>query len=191
MNTIGHPIPVIGFAAYSGTGKTTLLKELLRMLKARGLRVGVIKHAHHSFDTDIPGKDSYELRHAGATQMLIASSQRWALVTERLDNKVPRLASLLDQLSLDSLDLILVEGFKAEKFPKIELHRASTGNPLLCLKDPTIIAVATDAPLPIGPGIPVLDLNRPGEILQFITNRIEAGRAEVQSRVPATTALTS
>ncbi len=184
-----HFVPVIGFAAYSGTGKTTLIRQMLPLLKARGLRVGVVKHAHHSFDTDVPGKDSYELRHAGATQMLIASRRRWALVTETADDAEPRLAPLLEQLATDALDLILVEGFKTERFPKIELHRASTGNPLLCLNDPSIVAIATDAPLPLGPGIPVLDLNRPEEILDFVVDWIHQDRADPASSLRAARAL--
>lgn len=161
-------IPVLGIAAYSGTGKTTLLRKVLPSLRAHGLRVAMIKHAHHSFDTDVPGKDSYELRKAGATQMLVASRHRWALVTETGDAAEPRLEELLTHLDHGNTDLILVEGFKAEAFPKIELHRPSLGNPLLCSLDRSIIAVAVDAPLAHDPGIPVLDLNQPEQIIDFI-----------------------
>ncbi|MFL6712642.1 MAG: molybdopterin-guanine dinucleotide biosynthesis protein B, partial [Sulfurifustis sp.] len=112
--------PILGIAAYSGTGKTTLLRKILPQLRGRGLRVAVVKHAHHSFDTDVPGKDSYELRKAGAVQMLVASRHRWALITETGDANEPRLDELLGQLDQSNLDLILVEGFKAEAFPKIE-----------------------------------------------------------------------
>jgi len=161
-------IPLLGFAAYSGTGKTTLLRQLLPLLKARGLRVGVVKHAHHSFDTDIPGKDSYELRKAGAAQMLVASRRRWALVTETASAREPRVEEMLRHLDQASLDLIVIEGFKAESFPKIELHRPSLGHPLLCHDDRSIIAVATDTPLAIDPGVPQLDLNRPPEIVEFM-----------------------
>jgi len=161
-------IPLLGFAAYSGTGKTTLLRRLLPLLKARGLRVGVVKHAHHGFDTDIPGKDSYELRKAGAAQMLVASRRRWALVTETSNAHEPRLEEMLRRLDQSSLDLILIEGFKAETFPKIELHRPGLGHPLLCRHDGSIIAVATDVPLAVDPGVPQLDLNRPHEIAEFI-----------------------
>ena len=180
-----QPVPILGFAAYSGTGKTTLLRGLLPLLKARGLRVGVIKHAHHSFDTDVPGKDSYELRHAGATQMLIASRQRWALVTETARDEEPHLDELLGQLSTDRLDLVLVEGFKSERFPKIELHRASLGYPLLCLTDPSIIAIASDTPLPIGPGIPIIELDRIDLILQFILNTMPPAHPETPRRPQA------
>src|SRR5581483_10988443 len=145
-------IPVLGIAAYSGTGKTTLLRKVLPSLRTHGLRVAMIKHAHHSFDTDVPGKDSYELRKAGATQMLVASRHRWALVTETGDADEPRLGQLLGRLDQSSLDLILVEGFKAEAFPKLELHRPSLGHPLLCALDRSIIAIATDAPLAVDLG---------------------------------------
>jgi molybdopterin-guanine dinucleotide biosynthesis protein B len=165
-------VPVLGIAAYSGTGKTTLLRKMLPLLRARGLRVAMVKHAHHSFDTDIPGKDSYELRRAGATQMLVASRHRWALVTETGDAAEPRLDELLAHLDHDNLDAILVEGFKAESFPKIELHRPSQGQPLLCTLDRSIIAIATDAPLGHAVGIPVLDLNRPDAIVAFILNDV-------------------
>lgn len=176
-------VPVLGIAAYSGTGKTTLLRKMLPQLRGRGLRVAMVKHAHHSFDTDVPGKDSYELRKAGATQMLVASRHRWALVTETGDADEPRLDDLLARLDHANLDLILVEGFKAESFPKIELHRPSLGNPLLCTLDASIIAVATDAPLAVGLRIPILDLNRPEQIIEFVLQKFmltpaTSGRAE-------------
>ena len=170
---LSNDIPVLGIAAYSGTGKTTLLKKMLPLFRARGLRVAMIKHAHHSFDTDVPGKDSYELRKAGATQMLVASRHRWALITETGDGTTePRLDELLLRVDRSSVDLILVEGFKAESFPKIELHRPSLGNPLLCTLDPSIIAIATDAPLAVELRIPVLDLGDPAEIVEFIVQTV-------------------
>jgi molybdopterin-guanine dinucleotide biosynthesis protein B len=161
-------LPIIGLAAHSGTGKTTLLKELLPLLSARGLRVGVVKHAHHSFDLDHPGKDSYELRKSGAAQMLIASRSRWALMVEHMRDREPRLDEVLLELDQAALDLILVEGFKDEPFPKIELHRPSLRRPLLFPDDDAIIAVATDAPLQDTKSLPQMDLNRPGEIAAFI-----------------------
>ncbi len=176
MTTVAS-VPVLGFAAFSGTGKTTLLRQLLPMLHERGLRVGMIKHAHHGFDTDLPGKDSYELRRAGAAQMLVSSRQRWALVSENRDDPEPAFAELLQRLDLERLDLVLVEGFKADPFPKIELHRPALGHPLLCLTDPTVIAIAADAPLPRDPGLPRLDLNRPDEILEFLLVRCGLGGA--------------
>jgi molybdopterin-guanine dinucleotide biosynthesis adapter protein len=176
-------VPVVGIAAYSGTGKTTLLKKILPMLRARGLRVAVVKHAHHSFDTDVPGKDSYELRKAGATQMLVASRHRWALVAETGDASEPRLEELLARLDQRELDLILVEGFKAEEFPKIELHRPSLGHPLLCVLDPSIVAVASDAPLAPAPSIPVVDLNQPAQIVDVILRTMR--QHDVGARVRA------
>lgn len=177
MQAIASPVPLLGFAAYSGTGKTTLLRALLPLLNARGLRVGVVKHAHHTFDVDVPGKDSYELRRAGATQMLVASRHRWALVTEAPESSEPRLGELLAHLSTDTLDLVLVEGFKAEIFPKIELHRPSLGQPLMCRSDSSIIALATDAPVENPPSLPLLDLNDPAGIATFVMNTTGVGRA--------------
>ena len=162
-----HP-PVLGFAAWSGTGKTTLLKQLIPELKANGLRLGVVKHAHHSFDIDTPGKDSYELRKAGADHMLISSRQRWALMVERDSGAEPRLQELLTQLPEGEVDLILVEGFKHEQFPKIELHRPSRQRPLLFPDDNNIIAIASDAELTPQPQIPVLDLNDLQGIVDFV-----------------------
>jgi len=177
MPFIASPVPLLGFAAYSGTGKTTLLRALLPLLIARGLRVGVVKHAHHTFDIDVPGKDSYELRRAGAAQMLIASRHRWALVTETPATQEPRLADLLGHLSTDTLDLVLVEGFKAEAFPKIELYRPGLGHPLMCHTDRSIIALATDAPVPDAPSLPLLDLNDPAGIAAFVINATGVGAA--------------
>lgn len=176
-------VPILGFAAYSGTGKTTLLCKLLPMLKAQGLRIAVVKHAHHSFDIDHPGKDSYELRRAGATQMLVASRHRWALITETGDTGEPRLAELIAHLSQEALDLILVEGFKAEPIPKIELHRPSCGHPLMCLTDRSIIALATDEPPAAALHIPVLDLNQPQALAEFILGMIGSPNARTSARV--------
>ena len=162
-----YPKPVLGFAAFSGTGKTTLLKQLIPLLTERGVRVSVIKHAHHNFDIDKPGKDSYELRKAGARQMLVASGRRWALRTETEGDGDPRLDSLIGHLDPDSIDLVLVEGFKQVPFPRIELHRPSLGFPLLHPEDNNIIAVATDEPTETG-GLPQLDLNNADAVVEFI-----------------------
>ncbi|MDE2089150.1 MAG: molybdopterin-guanine dinucleotide biosynthesis protein B [Gammaproteobacteria bacterium] len=167
-------VPVLGFAAYSGVGKTTLLVKLLALFQARGLRVGVIKHAHHDFDVDHPGKDSYELRKAGAGQVLVASRRRWALMAENEPPAEPRLNDLLGRLDQSVLDLVLVEGFRHEAFPKIELHRPGLGHPVLFTEDTSIIAVASDAPLPVATRLPVLDINRPEQIADFITGRFPA-----------------
>jgi molybdopterin-guanine dinucleotide biosynthesis protein B len=169
---IQYPLPVIGFCAFSGTGKTTLLTRLVPILKTEGLRIGVIKHAHHQFEIDHRNKDSYQLRKAGADQMLVASRRRMALVTEFPENhQEPTLKQALDALDPSALDLVLVEGFKRDCFPKIELHRPSLGTPLLCTEDHNIIAIATDTELSSTPHqLPVLDLNRADEIARFILN---------------------
>jgi molybdopterin-guanine dinucleotide biosynthesis protein MobB len=166
MQALFNDPPVLGFAAYSGTGKTTLLVKLLPRLKAQGLRVGMIKHAHHSFDVDKPGKDSYALRKAGAEQMLIASRERWALMTDYPQPREPVLADLLTRMDRDQLDLILVEGFRSAAFPKIELHRPSTGHAFLHSRDSSIIAVASD--VPVKTHLPQLDINQPDAIAEFV-----------------------
>jgi molybdopterin-guanine dinucleotide biosynthesis protein B len=165
--------PILGFAAYSGTGKTTLLTRLLPLLTEQGIRVGMVKHAHHRFEMDHPGKDSYELRRAGAQQMLVASRKRFALLVEHDNGQAePDLDTLLAHLDQDRLDLILVEGFKHERFPKIELHRPALGKPLLFPDHPGFIAVASDAPLPIAVDLPILSLNRPEQVRDFIIERL-------------------
>ena len=166
-------IPVLGFAAYSGTGKTTLLVNIIPLLKQAGVQVGVIKHAHHTFEIDQPGKDSYELRQAGADQMLIGSKKRWALMVEQNEeDQETRLFGYLERLDLDKLDIILVEGFKHERFPKIELYRPAMGKPAAYPQDPDIIAVATDGALPEPTSLPVLDLNNVGVIAEFVLGRL-------------------
>ena len=164
-------VPLMGFAAWSGTGKTTLLVNLLGIFTSRGLRVGVIKHAHHTFEIDYPGKDSYELRKAGASQVLIGSKKRWALLVETPAGDDKPLEHHVRNLDLDNLDLILVEGFKPEAIPKIELHRPSLGHELLHPGDESIIAIATDGELPVATELPLLDLNNPQQIARFIIDR--------------------
>lgn len=164
-------IPIVGFAAYSGTGKTTLLTRLLGIFNERGLRVGVVKHAHHTFDIDYPGKDSYELRKAGANQVLIGSRKRWALITENLDKQDRSLEFHINNLDLANLDLVLVEGFKPEVIPKIELHRPSLEKGLLYPSDSSIIAIASDTELEETGGLPCFDLNQPESIAQFVIDR--------------------
>lgn len=161
--------PLLGIAAFSGTGKTTLLKQLLPRLLQRGIRVGMIKHAHHRFDVDTPGKDSYELRQAGAGQVLIGSRNRWALMTETPEEQQdPDLNYLIARLDHSRIDLILVEGFKQLPFPKIELHRPSTGQQLLFPNDPHVVAVAHDGILPVATQLPRLDINSPDAVVDFI-----------------------
>jgi molybdopterin-guanine dinucleotide biosynthesis protein MobB len=166
--------PVLGFAAYSGAGKTTLLIKLLPLLTARGIRVGMIKHAHHSFDIDRPGKDSYELRQAGASQMLVASARREALMIEKAEASEPDLEQLIARLDQAALDLILVEGFKHVPFPKIEVFRAAVGKPAIYPGDASVIAIATDGALPAGSDLPVLDINNPETVAAFVCDYISA-----------------
>lgn len=162
---------ILGFCAHgSGAGKTTLLTQLIPQLLARGMRVSVIKHAHHDFDIDQPGKDSYRLREAGAVQMMVASRQRWALVTELQRSgqagAEAELAPLLAQMDTRLVDLVLVEGFRHEALAKLEVYRAELGKPLLAAQDASIIAVASDTPLDIA--VPRLDLNDISAIADFV-----------------------
>ena len=173
INTTPHTIPVLGIcAAGSNAGKTTLVTQLIPALNSRNIRVSVIKHAHHKFDIDYPGKDSYKIREAGAVQTLIASSKRWALMTELPDSTVEaNLDELIQQINPNYADLILVEGFKSAPIRKIEVYRPSLNIPLLASLDPNIIAIASD--VPINPNlaitIPILDLNNISQITDFIT----------------------
>jgi len=147
---------IIGLAGWSGSGKTTLLTKVLPRLIARGKRVSTLKHAHHAFDVDRPGKDSFEHRSAGATEVLVVSANRWALMHELRGQPEPGLHALLGKLS--EVDLVLIEGFKRQKFPKLEIHRVENGKPLLHPDDDWIVAVASDSPLPQAT-VPVIDLN--------------------------------
>jgi molybdopterin-guanine dinucleotide biosynthesis protein B len=165
-------IPVLGFVAASGTGKTTLLTELIPLLKQDGLRIGLIKHSHHDFEIDQPGKDSFRLRKAGASPVMLVSRYRRAIITEFTPEQEPRLNDQLKQVDQSELDLILVEGFRTEQFPKIELHRPSLEKPLLYPNDPDIIAIATDAALDVPDYLPQLELNRPEMIAAFIRNHV-------------------
>jgi molybdopterin-guanine dinucleotide biosynthesis protein MobB len=169
--------PMLGVVAYSGTGKTTLLKQLLPWLSGQGVRVGMIKHAHHSFEVDHPGKDSFELRTAGADQVLVASANRWALMVEKRRPAEPLLREMVRHLDQQTLDLILVEGFKHEVFPKIELFRAACGHDPLYPDDPDIVAVASDAELPSRTELPVLDLNDHEQIGSFILGWLAKGHS--------------
>ncbi len=174
---IDSRIPLLGFAAYSGTGKTTLLRQLLPILRDAGHRVAVIKFTHHDVELDKPGKDSYELRKAGASQMLIASAWRWVWIEDHPGPREPRLRDAVDHLDQQRLDLILVEGFKHEAFPKIELHRPATGHDPLFPDDPDIIAVASDDPSLQAPAsLTVLDLNDIPAIAAFVERRFLSDR---------------
>lgn len=155
---------VLGLAGWSGSGKTTLLTTLLPLLAARGLSVSTVKHAHHDFDLDQPGKDSWRHRQAGAHEVLIAGSRRWALLHEN-PGPEPTLDALLARMT--PVDLVLVEGFKDYPHPKLEVHRPALGRPPLWPGRTDIVAVATDAPLPACPR-PVLDLSDPACIAAWI-----------------------
>ena len=171
--SIQFPKPILGFAAFSGTGKTTLLVKLLPILKQRGLRIAMVKHAHHNFDVDTPGKDSYELRKSGASPMLICSSRRTAIMIENEQEHEPDLQDTLSHINPDTIDLVLVEGFKLWSFPKIELHRPALGKPLLFPDDDNIIAIAHDGSLATEPKIPVLDINNTQQITEFVIQFIQ------------------
>ena len=181
---IASKVPLLGFCAYgSGVGKTTLLTSLITVLTSHGLRISVIKHAHHSFDIDHPGKDSFRLRESGAVQMLLGSRHRWALMTElsRIGNAPetePTLAQLLPHIDTALADLIVVEGFKNEPIPKIEIYRPALNKPLLAEADPNIIAIASDAG--VNSKLPVLDLNNPVEITEFILLWLKNQHASVK-----------
>ena len=155
---------VIGFAGWSGSGKTTLLRRLIPLLVGRGLRVSTVKHAHHGFDVDTPGKDSWVHREAGATEVLVGSANRWALMHELRGGPEPDLPELLGRMS--PVDLVLVEGFKRGAHPKIEVHRAEVGKPLLYPVDPAIVALAASpaAPAPI----PAVDLDDAGAVADLV-----------------------
>ncbi|WP_213732184.1 molybdopterin-guanine dinucleotide biosynthesis protein MobB [Citrobacter europaeus] len=161
-------IPLLAIAAWSGTGKTTLLKKLIPELRARGIRPGLIKHTHHNMDVDTPGKDSYELRKAGAAQMLVASQQRWALMVETPEEPELDLAYLVSRMDASTLDMVLVEGFKHEPVAKIVLFRDGCGHsPEELAIDEYVIAVASDVPLAVD--VPLLDINDIQQLTDFIT----------------------
>lgn len=159
-------IPLLGFAAASGTGKTTLLTQLIPLLKAKNLQIGVIKHSHHNFEIDHEGKDSFRLRHAGATPMVLVSKHRRVII-EEVENQIePTLENQIALFNPTETDLILVEGFRNAPFPKIELHRAELHKQFLHLNDSHIIAIASNTKLDTN--LPQLNLNEPAEIADFI-----------------------
>ena len=170
-------VPLLGFIAPSGTGKTTLLSAVIPLLGQAGLRVGCIKHTHHPFDIDRPGKDSYLLRQAGAQQMLIGGRDRWALIVESDSGDEPPLTDMIDRMQLDTLDLVLVEGFKLASLPKIEIHRVELGDSVRCDEEDTIIALATNQKPPPRVSVPVLDLDDAQDVARFILARVDQARA--------------
>ncbi len=159
---------IFGFAGYSGSGKTTLIEKLIPLFTGTGLKVSLIKHAHHAFDVDQPGKDSFRHRHAGCTEVLVTSSRRWALMHELRGAQEPGLSQQIERLS--PCDLLLVEGFKHERIPKLEVFRAETGESLLHPQDANIVAVASDAK--IDTRLPQFDLNVPPAIAEFILQHV-------------------
>ncbi len=175
-------VSVFGFAGYSGSGKTTLIERVIPALRAAGLTVSLIKHAHHSFDIDQPGKDSYRHREAGAGEVLIASSQRWVLMHELRAETEPSLEELLKQFQ--SCDIILVEGYKFSSVPKIEIVRAASGKARLDAATHNIVAVACDdAHLNAQPGhaLPFIDLNSPQEVANFVIDYCGLGNRANQA----------
>ena len=155
---------IFGFAGYSGSGKTTLIERLIPILTQRGIRVSLVKHAHHTFDIDQPGKDSYRHRQAGCTEVLVTSSRRWALIHELRGAPEPDLEDHVKRLS--PCDLVLVEGFKRSRIPKLEVYRAEVGEPLIHPHDENIVAIAADKPLDTK--LPQFDINAAEDIAAFV-----------------------
>lgn len=166
---------VIGIAGYSGSGKTTLIEKLIPLLVREGLRVSLIKHAHHEFDVDQPGKDSYRHRHAGCAEVLVGSSKRWALMHELRGAAEPRLDEQLKHLA--PCDLVIVEGYKSEPIPKIEVHRRAGHTPLLHPDDPHVVAVATDEALDTP--LPQIDLEDAEALARFVIQYLGLNRARL------------
>jgi molybdopterin-guanine dinucleotide biosynthesis adapter protein len=163
---------IFGLAGWSGSGKTTLLAKLLPALTATGIRVSTMKHAHHEFDLDKPGKDSWVHRQSGATEVAIVSAKRYAIMHELRGAPEPAIEDLLPRLA--PVDLLLIEGFKRHAHPKLEIHRPSVGKPLLATDDPDIVAVASDVDLP-GLKVPRLDLDDTGAIARFVLRHTGLG----------------
>ncbi len=160
--------PVIGVVGWKNNGKTTLVTRLVAHLVGRGLRVSTVKHAHHSVDVDRPGKDSHRHREAGASEVVLATARRWVLIHELRDEPEPPLEELLAKMA--PADLVVVEGFKRFPHPKIEVHRRERGTPLIARDDPTVVAVASDEPIPDFDR-PVFDLDAIAEIADFVLAR--------------------
>ncbi|MBI3524191.1 MAG: molybdopterin-guanine dinucleotide biosynthesis protein B [Betaproteobacteria bacterium] len=162
---------VFGFAGYSGAGKTTLIEQLIPRFVMQGLRVSLIKHTHHAFDVDRPGKDSFRHREAGASEVLLISSQRWVLMHELRGAPEPSLEEQLAHLS--PCDLVLVEGFKYTSIPKLEVHRPANGKPLIYPENPHVVALASDVNIELPASLPWLDLNAVDAIAEFILQHQE------------------
>jgi molybdopterin-guanine dinucleotide biosynthesis adapter protein len=171
---------IIGLAGWSGAGKTTLLAKVLPAIVARGLTVSTLKHAHHSFDVDQPGKDSHTHRQAGATEVLIASANRYALMHELRGAPEPSLYELLSKLS--PVDLVVVEGFKAERYRKLEVFRAAVGKPALHVNDPLIVGIISDTPFPAS-GRPLVSIDDLDAVVGLMLEQAEP-IAQTQARAP-------
>ena len=169
---INYPIPLLGIVAYSGTSKTTLLERLIPCLKAKGVRIAAVKHSHHDFEIDKQGKDSDRLRKSGASQVLLASQYRTALIIEEDGKTEPDLQQQLNRLDINSIDLVLVEGFRHFELPKLEVHRPSLQKPMLCTDDKNIIALACDEQPKVEIDIPTLPLNDEQYICDYIIDNI-------------------
>lgn len=169
-------LPVLAFVAFSGTGKTTLLSQVIPLLRERGVRCAVIKHSHHDFEIDQQGKDSHKLRKAGADQVILSSPHRTFWVQEGDGQTERSLDELIARLDPAGLDLILAEGFRTEPIPKIEVHRPSLATPLLCSEDDNVLAVACDAPPDAVVEVPLLPLNEPAAVAAFVSDWL-AGKA--------------
>ena len=161
---------VFGFTGTSGSGKTTLVEQVIPRLIERGWKVSLIKHAHHGFDLDRPGKDSYRHREAGCGEVMVTCGSRWALMHELRQEKEPTLAEHLARFS--PCDLVLVEGFKHEAIPKIEVFRAANGKPPLFPENPHVVAIATDSP--VATELPVLDVNNPEAVAAFLVAYLQS-----------------
>lgn len=171
---------IIGLAGWSGSGKTTLVTKLIPEIVGRGLTVSTVKHAHHDFDIDKPGKDSFEHRAAGATEVMVGSARRWALMHELREAPEPALDELVARMA--PVDLLIVEGFKRYPHDKLEVFRRSVGKPLIAAEDDHVVAVASDGPVP-EVALPVLDLDDISAIADFVLDRTGLGPA--QSGPPA------
>jgi molybdopterin-guanine dinucleotide biosynthesis protein B len=180
-------IPAIGFVAPSGSGKTSLLRQLVPLLRQQGLRIGYLKHAHHGFALDRPGKDSYEIAAAGARQVMLVSGEHWALLSRsngRAEDHPGGLDALRARFDASSIDLLLIEGFRSAAVPKIEVFRAATGKAPLYPEDEAVIAVVSDDPLPVAPHPPVLPLSDPMPLVDLIGQRLREGAFASDDRCP-------
>ena len=161
-------VNIYGIIGYKNAGKTSLVERLITEITGRGLRVSTVKHAHHAFDLDQPGKDTFRHRQAGARQVMLSTGHRWVLMTELRGTDEPSLADLLARM--DPVDLVLIEGYKRDRHPKVEVHRVATGHPLIAPGDDTVRAVACDTAVAVG--VPMLDLNDTAAVADFILRQV-------------------